>query len=242
MQASEVMTRRVISVEADASILQAVQLMLQNRISGLPVVDGKGGLVGIVTEGDFLRRAEIGTQRKRPRWLEILIGPGRLAEEYVHSSSRKVGDVMTADPRTIGEDTPLEDAVQLMEKHRIKRLPVVRDGRLVGIVSRANVMHALVSLARETHAVAGNDTAIRDRILAECERHSWAPQINVVVRDGVVELWGALTDERERQALIVASENVPGVKVVHDHLVWIEPMSGFVMQSEEDEAHAKARS
>jgi CBS domain-containing protein len=240
MQASDVMTRKVISIEAGAPIMQAVRLMLQNRISGLPVVDGKGNLVGIVTEGDFLRRGELGTQRRRPRWLEFLIGPGRLANEYVRASGRKVDDVMTPEPHTITESTPLDEVVKLMERHRIKRLPVVRDGKLVGIVSRANIMHALVSLAREAKAPAGSDAAIRERILAECERQSWAPSVNVVVRDGVVALWGAITDERERQAMIVAAENVPGVKAVHDHLVWIEPISGLVMQSEEDEARAKA--
>jgi CBS domain-containing protein len=239
MQVCDVMTRRVISIEEDSSIMQAVRLMLQNRISGLPVLDAKGALVGIVTEGDFLRRGEIGTQRKRPRWLEFLIGPGRLASEYVRTSGRKVTEVMTPDPRTIAEDTPLEEAVKLMERYRIKRLPVVREGQLVGIVSRANIMHALVSLAREAQAPAGNDAAIRDQILAEYNKQAWAPLINVVVRNGIVELWGTIADDRERQALVVAAENVPGVKAVHDHLVWIDPASGIIIQSEEDEAGPK---
>jgi CBS domain-containing protein len=240
MKASDVMTPRVISIETDAPIMQAVRLMLQNRISGLPVVGRKGELVGMVTEGDFLRRGEIGTQRHRNRWLEFLIGPGRLADEYVHARGRKVEEVMTREPITVSEDTPLDEVVRLMERHRIKRLPVLRAGALVGIVTRAHIMHALVSLAAETKAPAGDDAAIREQILAECKKQSWAPMANVVVRNGVVELWGTITDERERQALIVASENVPGVKTVHDHLVWIEPNSGFVLQSEEDEARTRA--
>jgi CBS domain-containing protein len=235
------MTKRVISIEADAPIMEAVRLMLQNRISGLPVVGRKGELVGMVTEGDFLRRSEIGTQRHRNRWLEFLVGPGRLADEYVHASGRKVEEVMTREPITVTEDTPLDEAVGLMERHRIKRLPVVRDGKLVGIVTRANIMHALVSLATGTKAApAGDDVAVREQILAEIKRQSWAPMANVTVREGVVELWGTITDERERAALIVAAENVAGVKKVHDHLVWIEPNSGFVVQSEEDEARARA--
>jgi CBS domain-containing protein len=235
------MTARVISTETDASIMRAVRLMLQNRISGLPVVGRKGELVGMVTEGDFLRRGEIGTQRRRNRWLEFLIGPGRLADEYVHARGRKVEEVMTRELVTVTEDTELDEAVRLMERHRIKRLPVVREEKLVGIVTRANIMHALVSLAAETKAPPpGDDAAIREQILAECAKQSWAPMSNVVVRNGVVELWGTITDERERQALIVASENVPGVKTVRDHLVWIEPNSGFVIQSEEDEARARA--
>jgi len=240
MKARDVMTPRVISIETDAPIMQAVRLMLQNRISGLPVVGPKGELVGMVTEGDFIRRGELGTQRHRNRWLEFLIGPGRLADEYVHARGRKVEEVMTREPITVTEDTPLDEVVRLMERHRIKRLPVMQAGKLVGIVTRANIMHALVSLAAETKAPAGDDATIRAQILAECGKQSWAPMANVVVRNGVVELWGSITDERERQALIVASENVAGVKTVHDHLVWIEPNSGFVIQSEEDEARARA--
>ena len=238
MLARDVMTPRVISIEADAPIMQAAQLMLQNRISGLPVAGPKGELVGMVTEGDFLRRGEIGTQRRRSRWLEFLIGPGRLAEEYVQARGRKVEDVMSRNPVTITEQTPLETAVGLMERHRIKRLPVVRDGALVGMVTRANLLHALVSLATQPKAV-GDDAAIRAQILAECDRQSWAPMSNVVVRNGVVELWGVITDERERQARIVAAENVAGVKAVHDHLVWIEPMSGFVIEPPQDQARAQ---
>jgi CBS domain-containing protein len=240
MKARDVMTPRVISIETDAPIMRAVRLMLQNRISGLTVVGPKGELVGMVTEGDFIRRGEIGTQRRRSRWLEFLIGPGRLADEYVHARGRKVEEVMTREPITVTEDTPLDEVVRLMERHRIKRLPVLREGALVGIVARANIMHALVSLAAETKAPAGDDATIREQILAECGKQSWAPMANVVVRNGVVELWGTITDERERQALIVASENIAGVKAVHDHLVWIEPNSGFVIQSEEDEARARA--
>jgi CBS domain-containing protein len=239
MNVRDAMTPRIISIATDAPITQAMRLMLQNRISGLPVVDGKGELVGMVTEGDFLRRGEIGTQRQRARWLEFLIGPGRLADEYVRARGRKVEDVMTREPVTVTEDTPLDEVVRLMERHRIKRLPVVRGDQLVGIVTRANIMHALVSLATETKPATGDDAGIREQILAECRRQSWAPMTNVVVRNGVVELWGTITDDRERQALIVASENVAGVKQVHDHLVWIEPNSGFVIQSEEDEARAR---
>jgi CBS domain-containing protein len=235
MKARDVMTPRVISIESDAPIMQAVRLMLQNRISGLPVVDQKGALVGMVTEGDFLRRGEIGTERHRSRWLEFLVGPGRLANEYVHARGRKVAEVMTDKPITVTEDTPLEEVVQQMERRRIKRLPVVRDGALVGIVTRANIMHALVSMAAVTKAApAGDDAGIRRQILDECDKQSWAPMSNVVVRNGVVEFWGTITDEREREALIVAAENVPGVKVVHDHLVWIEPTSGLVIESPED--------
>ena len=240
MQVRDVMTRNVISVKADEFILSAARLMLQNRISGLPVLDASGGLVGIVTEGDFLRRGELGTTKRRPRWVEFLLGPGKLAEEYVHQSGRKVFDVMTRDPRTVSEDDTLETVVAQMERHRVKRLPVVRQGKLVGIISRANLLHALASLAREAPASSGGDAAIRDRILEALAKQHWALAVNVVVKNGIAELWGTIMDERERQACIVAVENVPGVKQVHDHLVWVEPMSGMAFPSAEDEARDSA--
>jgi CBS domain-containing protein len=240
MKAHDVMTWGAITVEPGASVARAVRLMLQNKISGLPVVDDKRQLVGMVTEGDFLRRGELGTQRQRPRWLEFLLGPGRLAAEYVQSSGWKVGEIMTPEPKTITPETPLDEVVSLMERHRIKRLPVVQDGKLVGIVSRANLLHALASVAREVKVPSGDDTTIRQQILAECAKQPWAPHVNVVVRDGVVGLWGVITDERERQAFIVAAENVPGVNAVHDHLTWIEPTSGMIILSDKDEAKARA--
>ncbi len=240
MKAHDVMTWGTITVEPEASVTRAVRLMLQNKISGLPVVDADGQLVGMVTEGDFLRRGELGTKRQRPRWLEFLLGPGRLAAEYVQSSGQKVSEIMSPEPKTITPETPLEEVVGLMERHRIKRLPVVQDGKLVGIVSRANLLHALASVAREVKPAAGDDATIRERIMAECAKQPWAPHVNVVVRDGVVGLWGVITDERERQAFMVAAENVPGVKAVHDHLAWIEPTSGMVVLSDEDETRARA--
>jgi CBS domain-containing protein len=231
MKAADIMTRNVVSVQPETTILRAADLMLQHRISGLPVVDGDGHVVGIVTEGDFLRRAETGTQRQRPRWVQFLLGPGRLAEEYVRTSSRKVEDVMTQPVHTIGESMPLSDVVELMERHRIKRVPVLREQELVGIVSRANLLHALASLAREVKSTPGNDEAVRECLLAELNQQSWAQLglIDVIVRNGTVELWGTLLDERKRRALIVAAENVRGVKGVRDHLVYVEPISGMVV-------------
>jgi CBS domain-containing protein len=243
MKAKDVMTSPVVSVGPDASVLEAVRIMLQRHISGLPVIDKEGRLVGIVTEGDFLRRAETGTQRRRPRWLEYLLGPGRLADEYTRTHGRKVHEIMTADPLTVSEDTPLDEVVRTMEKRRIKRLPVLRGTEVVGIVSRANLVHALAGLAREVKPARAGDQAIRDRIIAELAGQTWAPTalINVIVRDGVVELWGTITDERERQALIVAAENAPGVKAVKDHLAWVDTMSGVLLyQSNEEPTQAKA--
>jgi len=240
MQVSDVMTRKVISVVAGETVLKAARLMLQNGISGLPVVDAQDNVVGMVTEGDFLRRSEIGTRRQRPKWLEFLVGPGRIADEYVHASGRTVEEVMTKDPVTVTEDDTLDTVVELMERRRIKRLPVVRNGKMVGIVSRSNLMRAVVSLARDAEVPAGGDKTIRDRVLAAFEAQSWAPQVNVVVKDGIAELWGTIMDERERRACVVTAENIAGVNEVHDHLVWVEPMSGMAFPSAEDEANLRA--
>jgi CBS domain-containing protein len=234
VKASDIMTRNVISIHADEAVVDAARRMIEKQISGLPVVDPSGRVIGIVTEGDFLRRSEIGTRRRRARWLEFLVGPGRLASEYVRESSRKVDDVMTRNPSTIGPDATLEEIVHLMEQRRIKRLPVVDGGKLVGTVSRANLVRALTSCVREAKPVSDANGSIREQILAELGKQPWAPHIDVVVNQGVVDLWGVLTDEREREAIIVATENVDGVRHVHDHLVWIEPHTGFTLQSAED--------
>ena len=230
MRVKDVMTPKVICVGIDETVVNAARLMLHHQISGLPVVDKEGELVGILTEGDFLRRGELGTHRRRPKWLEFVLGPGKLAQEYVHASSRKIEDVMTPDPWTIGEDESLETVVDMMERRRIKRIPVTRGGRVVGIISRANLMHALASLARDVSPPAADDSTIRDSIMATIVRQDWAPQVNVIVKDGVAELYGVVTDDRERQGLVVAAETVPGVKRVVDHLVWVEPISGMAFK------------
>jgi CBS domain-containing protein len=207
--------------------------MLQRRISGLPVVDANDDLVGVVTEGDFLRRTETGTERRRPRWLEFLASPGGRAGDYVHAHGRKVADVMSPDPVSVTEQTPVGDAVSLMEKHRIKRLPVLRGRKIVGIVSRADLLRALARAAAKLPSPSTNDTAIRQAIFAELDKQSWVPHatINVAVANGVAELHGTILDERERHALRVAVENVPGVTEVHDELVWIEPISGMYLEA-----------
>ena len=240
MKALDVMTRTVISVEPDATVLQAARLMLQQHISGLPVIDKVGRLVGVLSEGDFLRRRETQTERRRSRWLEFLMGPGKIAAEYAHAHGQKVSEVMTHDVYTVDEGTALEDVVDLMERRRIKRVPVLRGNKVVGIVTRSNLMYAMVSLARSVTTTASADLAIRDQLTAVMQKEIWAPaaMTNIVVRDGVVELWGTVFDERQREALKVAAENIPGVKAVKDHLVWIEPISGmFIEPKDEVAAH-----
>jgi CBS domain-containing protein len=231
MKAGDIMSPRVISIAPDANVQDAIEMMLRMHISGLPVIDRNGTLVGVVTEGDFLRRAETGTERKRPRWLEFVMGPRRMAEEYVHAHSRRVDEVMTRDAITCTEDASLDEVVQLMERRRVKRLPVMRGTQVVGIVSRANLLRALANLGAAAPPPAKSDVAIRAQLLAEFEKQTWAPValIDAVVKDGVVELWGTITEESQGEALRVCAENIPGVKSVVSHLTWIEPMSGMVI-------------
>jgi CBS domain-containing protein len=234
MNARDVMTPHVISVAPDASTSAAARLMLQNKISGLPVIDSSGKLVGIITEGDFLRRTEIGTQRRRPRWIEFFIGPGRLADEYSRSSGRRISDLMTHDVHTVNLDASLEDIVRIMERHRVKRVPVVEGEKVIGIVTRANLLHALAGVADEISPSSARDSSIREQIFEELKRQTWAPvaRIDVTVRKGVVQLSGLLTDERQRQALRILAENIPGVTKVQDHLVWIEPETGIYIEGQ----------
>ena len=236
MRANEIMTPGVISADPEATILQAARYMLQHHISGLPVIDKSGALVGILSEGDFLRRREIQTEQRPSRWLEFLMGPGKMAAEYTHTHGSKVSEVMTTRVHSVSEDTPIEKIVELMEKRRIKRVPVLRGNKVVGIVTRANLMHAMVSLARLEPKSEKNDSTIRQKLLSELKKEKWAlaSMINVVVHNGVVELWGTIVDDRQREALIVAAENTPGVKDVKDHLAWVEPTSGVVMEPSDD--------
>lgn len=236
MNASDVMTRGVVSVSPDATVEDTARLMLERGISGLFVVDDKGDLAGIVTEGDLLRRDEIGTQRHRPWWLRVFVSAGRQAADFTRSHGRRVRDVMTTEVIAVPSDAALETVVEVMEEYRIKRVAVTEDSRIVGVISRADLLRALLGRSRGAAPVAADDRSIRSAILDALEQQSWAPMttVNVVVNEGVVDLWGTITDENERRAIGVLAENTPGVKQVHDHLVFVEPYSGTILESPED--------
>lgn len=236
MNASEIMTRHVITVDREDPLDKAIGLMLKNGISGLPVLDGRGGLAGMLTEGDLLRRVEIGTERKRPRWLEFLVGSGRLAQEYVHAHGRKVEDLMTAEVATVAPDTPVQEIADLMERWQIKRVPVVENGSLVGIVSRANLLQAIAAAADAIPSSSPSDEEIRTRLWNELKKTHWAPcrLITIMVRDGIVHIHGTVPDDRERLALRTAALNTPGVKGVRDFLVWRDFATGLVIESPRD--------
>jgi CBS domain-containing protein len=233
MIVADVMTRNCITIAPDATVEDAVNLMLSRHISGLFVVDKTGELAGVVTEGDLLRRDELGTERNRPWWLRLLASPARQAADFTQANGRHVRDVMTENVLTVAQDAPLEDVVATMEKHRIKRLPVTADGRVVGVVSRADLLRALIGRVRNREPLATDDRTIRTAILDALEAEAWAPMttLNVTVAEGVVDLWGTITNDDERRAIRVVAENAAGVKAVNDHLVYIEPYTGTVIDA-----------
>jgi CBS domain-containing protein len=238
MRAQDVMTHHVVCVNVNDSLKEAVDLMLRHRVSGLPVLDDSGQVAGMLTEGDLLRRVETGTERHRPRWLEFLAGPGKLAEEYTHTHGRRVKEVMSDDVVTVPPGKPLEEVVRLMEKRRIKRVPVIADGKLVGIVSRSNLVHVLGAVLHEIGSPAENDKAIADRMWHTLKATPWGPRadIDIIVRDGVVHLNGVLLNNEEIQALSVMAENIPGVKEVRNHVAFCDPMSGMILSPPDDSA------
>ncbi len=232
MIASDIMTRDVITIPQSATLVTAIALMGEQRVSGLPVVDAGGQLVGVLTEGDLLRRVETGTgPRHRSRLLEYLLGPGHEASDYVKTHSRRVSDLMTEDVVTVSPSTPLEEVVDLMERHLIRRVPVVRDGQPVGMISRADLVRAL---GRRLAAIAGggvDGTEVEAVLKAELAANPGlaANNISVFVRNGVVTMDGVIYDNRTRDALRVAAQNITGISAVNDRLVWVDPVLGMVM-------------
>lgn len=234
MKAKDVMTAPVQTIGQDETVLEAIRQMLQLKISGMPVVDAAGKLVGMVTEGDFLRRSELGTEQHAPRWIEFLMSAGSLADRYVHANGRRIRDVMTDTVIFVPDDAPLSDVVETMERNHVKRVPVLKNGKLAGIITRANLLRAIAGQTRDARPAPAADEAIRTALLAKLKQESWAPltMIDVTVVGGVVKLSGAILDERQRGALRVAAENIPGVVSVVDEMVWIEPMSGTVIPAQ----------
>ena len=229
MNVSDAMNYEVRTALVTDRVSLAMRIMLGARVSGLPVIDESGALVGILTEGDLLRRSELGTERQRPRWLEMALGPRRLAREYVETHSRRVGDLMTTPVLTIDEAAPLADAVTLLERHHIKRIPVLREGRLIGILSRADLIRTFLKALPHDEPIAEmTDADIQHHIEKEMLRHPWITRsaVRLTVTDGAVDLEGVVTNDAMRHALRVLVENTPGVMKVKDRLDIIEPTQG----------------
>ena len=229
MNAADIMIANVITVDPDTSVADTADLLLKHRISGMPVVDKTGQLVGLVSEGDLLRRAETGTERRRSWWLELFASSETLAAEYVKAHGRKVADVMTRHVVTAREDTPLSEIADLLERHHIKRVPIVRGTKVVGIVSRANLLQAFATLRGKAAEVSTDDRTIRDNILTQLDKAPWSKPwgLNITVQDGVVDVWGAVTTPEEKDAIRVLVEATPGVRSAKDNLHIQKVMSGI---------------
>ncbi|AUN95178.1 CBS domain-containing protein [Pseudazoarcus pumilus] len=227
MHASEVMTRDVITIEPKTDVREIVELMIRNRISGLPVVDPQGRVLGIVSEGDLMRRVENQTDRRDSWWLAALFSASDDSGAYIKSHARRAEDLMTRDPVTVSPDTPLFRIAQLLEKHHIKRVPVVEGGKLAGIISRSNLLHGFsVTHTQSQPAGSASDADIRRRIMdALEERFEISDNMtNVVVQDGVVDLWGIVDSESQRKAAAILAEEVDSVKSVNNHLKVMKAM------------------
>jgi CBS domain-containing protein len=221
MKARDVMVSPVITVGENETVRNVAELLIAKRISAVPVVDGAGKLVGIVTEADLMRRAETETERSYPWWLSLLTSDRAVAADYVRSHAVKIKDLMTREVRTAAPETPLYEIAELFEKYHIRRVPIISgDGNLVGIVSRANIIQAIAS-ARPPLDLSLPDAAIRDKLLDVLKKQRWTHvhKLNVTVKDGVVDLWGFVESEKERQAIAVAAEAIAGVTAVNDHLM-----------------------
>ncbi len=225
MQASDIMTAKVVTVGVDTDVEVIARLLLERRISAVPVVDSSDHILGIVSEGDLIRRPETETERHRSWWLRLLADKTERAEEYVTSHGRRADQVMTRDVVTVTEDSNVGEIAELLEQRRIKRVPVVRDGKLVGIVSRANLLQGLAARKEKIEAPSTDDRSIRDRVMAVLNQQDWVSHggLNAIVNDGVVELWGWAESQKERDALRLATESVEGVREVKDRLGKLAP-------------------
>ena len=221
MRAMDVMVRDVVTASPDEDVDQVVELLAKHDASTLPVVDTDGNVVGMIGDLDLMRRPEIGTEKHHPWWMEAMTPASKLAGEFAKSHGRRVSEVMSTQVISASEDTPLGDIANLLEKHRIKRVPILRDGKLVGMVSRSNLIQALASSHGGPHDAAESDRDIRSILLTQLGEQDWTDfgSRNVIVTDGVVHLWGLVGSEEERKALTALAEGVPGVVGVSDEMI-----------------------
>jgi CBS domain-containing protein len=220
MKAMDVMVRDVVTVKPEADVASAIKLLVSHDISALPVVDDEGNVLGVISEADLVRRAEIGTEKERPWWLEALTPGSTLSTEFAKAHGRRVIEIMSRQVISATEDASLGEIATLLERHRIKRIPILRDGKLVGIVSRSNLIQALASSTHSAPAGDG-DRKIRHDLLSRLGTQPWTEfgERNIIVADGVVHLWGLVGSPEERNALVALAEEVPGVVRVSDEMI-----------------------
>lgn len=230
MHALDVMTTHVITVSAATGVREIAELLLKHRISAVPVVDSDRRVLGIVSEGDLMRRAENDTEQRHSGWVETLFSTVSSADQYLKTHGRQASEIMTRKVVSVREETPLYEIAQLLEKRHIKRVPVTRDGRLVGLVSRANLLHGLTAKgAKIGTSGTADDRALREDLLHKlsAEIGLTSGRVNVVVDNGTVQLWGIVYSEEEKQAAQIAAESTPGVNSVENYLgkapPWLPP-------------------
>ena len=221
MKAADVLGVNVVTAKTGWSVQQVAMVMLEKGISGLPVLDKDERVVGMVSESDLMRRADCGTGHRHSWWLRMFMGRDGLAQEYVKEHGRKVEDVMTSTVMTASPSTSLAEIAELLERNNIKRVPIVANGKLVGIVSRANVVQAVASCLRNDNSTNQPDAGLREAILARFKNEPWAQTclINVTVNQGTADLWGVAESEAQKKAFRVAAEATPGICAVNDNLL-----------------------
>ncbi|MGA7863902.1 MAG: CBS domain-containing protein [Stellaceae bacterium] len=213
MRAIDVMVRDVVTVRPDTDVAEAIKLLAEHDVSALPVLGAAGNLVGMLSEADLIHRVEIGTEKQRPWWVEAVTGASTLAEDFAKSHGKKAGEVMSSGVISVSEDTPLSEIAAVLERNGIKRVPVVKDGKLVGMVSRSNLIQALASVVGRIDHHNETDRQIRLDLLSRLKEQSWTDfgSRNITVSDGVVHLWGLVGSAAERKALLALAEGVPSV-------------------------------
>ena len=221
MRAVDVMVRDVVTVRPDTDVAEAVKLLAEHDVSALPVVNVAGNLVGVLSEADLIHRAEIGTEKQRPWWLEAVTGASTLAGEFAKSNGKRVGEIMTDGAISVAEETPLSEIAAIFERKRIKRVPVVKDGKLVGIVSRSNLIQALASLVGRVDQQDETDRQIRLNLLSRLKDQPWTGfgERNITVSNRIVHLWGLIGSEAERKALLALAVSISGVSRVSDEMI-----------------------
>ena len=230
MRAKDIMTTEVVTVNADTQVTDIVTLLLEKHLSVVPVVDANQAVIGIVSESDLMHRAEIGTDQPRSRVLAFFHSSDQKARDYIRTHGLSARDVMSKPPITVHPDAELLKVVHTMDKRRVKKLPVVEGGRLVGIVSRGDLLRALAARQKQlVGAPAENDTGIRNELIKIIRKEDWASvaMLDVDVVDGVVHFWGILDNEDQREAMHIAAKRIPGVTRIEDHLSRGIPSSGI---------------
>jgi CBS domain-containing protein len=231
MKARDIMVSPVITVKPHDSVKDVALLFLKRGISGAPVVDARGAIVGIISEGDLIYRSEIGTVRPHPYWFIQLAGKEILAADYVKACSRTVSDVMTRNVITAFPDATLNEIASTLEKNSIKRVPIIENGQVVGIVSRSNLVQAIASAKTDSEPTA-SDVTIRASLFSHLDRQPWSDtaNLNAIIRDGIVELWGSVGSDAEKRATRIATESISGVRGVIDHLLVKPPKTAEVAE------------